>query len=120
MGYNGTNRPSVGSNRQVREIGEIAAAPNLNSLTPLIKGEERKGSGGIQPPTTPSHGFLVSNRQTLTTVRKTNPLQNGQSPRIEGTFRGLAAFNRWDRTMPTQRPRVGRELTVPQNSQTEV
>jgi hypothetical protein len=56
MGYNGTNRPSVGSNRQVREIGEITAAPNLNSLTPLIKGEERKGSGGIQPPTTPSHG----------------------------------------------------------------
>jgi hypothetical protein len=120
MGYNGTNRPSVGSNRQVREIGEIAAAPNLNPLTPLSRAKSAKGVAGFNPRQPHRTGFLVSNRQTLTTVRKTNPLQNGRSPRIEGTFRGLAAFNRWDRTMPTQRPRVGRELTVPQNSQTEV
>jgi hypothetical protein len=120
MGYNGTNRPSVGSNRQVREIGEITAAPNLNPLTPLIKGEESKESGGIQPPTTPAHG-VSGFEQTDTHHRSKDESPAKRAiARIEGTFRGLAAFNRWDRTMPTQRPRVGRELTVPKNSQMEV
>jgi hypothetical protein len=38
---------------------------------------------------------------------------------IEGTFRGLAAFNRWG-AIPIWRLGVGMESTVPKNSQTEV